>query len=62
MGLLMPFSYQLWVLFEGAGGIVGRSAARVCRFYDGLVEAARRGRGSVQYKQAFVLVMCPLGR
>ena len=28
--------YQLWVLFEGVEAIVGRSAARGRRLYDGL--------------------------
>ena len=34
----MPFGKQLWVLFEGMGAMVGRSAALGLRFYDGLAE------------------------
>ena len=37
-GLLMPFGYQLWVLFEAVGVKRARSAARGPRFYDGLAE------------------------
>ena len=38
-GLLMPFSYQLPVLFERVGVKRVRSAALAHRFYDGLAEA-----------------------
>ena len=36
--LPMLFGYQLLVLLKGVGALVGRSAARGQRFYDGLAE------------------------
>ena len=35
----MLFGNQRWVLFEGLGAIVGRSAAHGPRFYDRFAEA-----------------------
>ena len=42
-GLLMLFGNRLWVLFEGVGAMVGRSAAHAHRFYDGLAKAVGCG-------------------
>ena len=38
----MLFGNQLWVLFEGVGAMVGRSADLGPRFYDGLAKAVAR--------------------
>ena len=39
----MLFGCQLWILFEGVGAKVGRSAALEPRFYDGLAKSSDRG-------------------